>query len=838
MSPDDVVFEIAKQVRTLSCIKCQHHLDVSGCEMFSSVTCPHCQTPQKVPAQLENFLLFDVLGRGGMAVVYRALDTSLGRQVAVKVMRRQLGEDVTFVDNFLREARAAAQLNHPNIVQIYTVGKARAHPFIVMELLDGGRLDEMMQRQSPLAEDRVLKVARDVSEGLARGAELGIIHGDIKPANILFDKNGVAKVADFGLAKFHSKKAVKGEIWGTPYYIAPEKARGVREDQRSDIYSLGATLYHAFANQPPFDAETATAVVMARLNGPPPDLLKLRPDLRPATVKLITRMLDPDPMLRYPNYKSLLGDIHEAMGARSTGPISTFGPSSTGRISSPITSRAPAHSTNGSPPEAKGKIKVIGFIVAAIILIGAGVFLMTRKNPDIPLSPGTVPTPPPGAGHKTPTALVPMQPFSAEEMKLLHDAAARLTLNDTAGANAIWKKMADDMPKDHPGRPWLVVIATLPTWMEGRTGDTLKRLQPLCSKTYSPQADGSAHPALLAQAIAKSMTTGEDPVTPVARSSEPWPSWYEGLGSFFSGAHQIRAGKLDQGAQTLRKYLELPAASPAWVLDYQPLAKEWISQVQQWLKTRADYDSRINKGAVDAVIKELEARLASPGSELIRGTVRTYLEDARKSVGELQRKQREAARAAETAAQQKQEQEDLAILSEWETKISPLLAALDFEGPSGLLEREDGNLKSAAGKEKRRQMMEAARMFRDLRDHIIKYARGLPYRNLRDILRGDMVGATSSGILIQPPDGRYLSRQAWSALPPKVFTNIAHYYITNTKVPDTKRGELLFALAWYADNVPEIKPYAPGLLDEALKAEPALNKTASAVLPGMAATAP
>jgi serine/threonine protein kinase len=222
------------------------------------------------------------------------------------------------VESFLREARAAAALNHPNIVQIYSCGQEKGQPYIVMELVGGGRMDQLMEDGKKVDEVRLLQVALDVAEGLKAANGANLVHGDIKPANILFDQNGTAKVVDFGLAQFVNRQQEQGGIWGTPYYISPERARGGKADHRSDIYSLGATLYHALTGLPPFDGKTATDVVVARLKAPPVKILDLAPTLQPQTAAVIERMMAADPVLRYPTSASLLADLKAALQAAKT----------------------------------------------------------------------------------------------------------------------------------------------------------------------------------------------------------------------------------------------------------------------------------------------------------------------------------------------------------------------------------------------------------------------------------------------------------------------------------------------------------------------------------------
>lgn len=318
---------ITEPVSEMTCSACQHPFDVAGLPAFVEIVCPNCHTPQTVPTRIGQFLLVDLLGKGGMGAVYRGRDLSLDRWVAVKVMLSTLGANPEFVETFRREAQAAAALNHPNIVQIYSFGVAHGQPYMVMELLEGGRMDLMIARGEYLNESLVFKMGVDVAEGLNAAAAIGLIHGDVKPENILIDHNGVAKVVDFGLAQFKQQAAQPGVsgIWGTPYYIAPERIRGHPSDARSDIYSLGATLFHALALKPPFDGETAIDVVKARLKAAAPALRTVRHDADPAVEAIIARMLEVEPLRRYPTYLSLLSDMRNTLARLKPAPAAAVG---------------------------------------------------------------------------------------------------------------------------------------------------------------------------------------------------------------------------------------------------------------------------------------------------------------------------------------------------------------------------------------------------------------------------------------------------------------------------------------------------------------------------------
>ncbi|MBI5686760.1 MAG: serine/threonine protein kinase [Verrucomicrobia bacterium] len=309
-----------KQIK-IACSNCGQHLDVTEVPAFSRVFCPSCNTKLLVPMVIGNYQLLNPIGSGGMGTVYKAFDSTLQRFVAVKLMKKELAANAQFVADFTREARAAASLNHPNIAQILSFGQtdeANGQYYIVMELLEGGSLDHMIETHKRVAELDVLNIGIQVASALKAAYQRGVIHRDIKPGNILFNSESQAKVVDFGLAQFagaeEEKKQEEG-IWGTPYYISPEKLSGEREDFRSDIYSLGGTLFHALAGRAPFEANSATEVVLKHLREPALSLKTFAPDICDQTMHAIGCMLRKSREDRYPSYEELIDDLEEAKRA-------------------------------------------------------------------------------------------------------------------------------------------------------------------------------------------------------------------------------------------------------------------------------------------------------------------------------------------------------------------------------------------------------------------------------------------------------------------------------------------------------------------------------------------
>lgn len=256
-----------------------------------------------IGTRLNDYQVLRRLGRGGMADVYVALNQSLDRQVALKVLRRQLAGDGEYVERFRREARAAAKLNHPNIVQVYDVGRSGDYHYIAQELIDGLNLKEQVEKQGPLTPQEAASVLIAVSAALAVAHRAGITHRDIKPENILQSQAGEIKVADFGLARLGGTGDLTqaGLTMGTPRYMSPEQVQGKSAGPCSDIYSLGCTLYFLLTGRPPFEAEEPLAVAIQHLQDTPQPIATVRGrgDLPAWLLAAINRMMAKNPDDRF-----------------------------------------------------------------------------------------------------------------------------------------------------------------------------------------------------------------------------------------------------------------------------------------------------------------------------------------------------------------------------------------------------------------------------------------------------------------------------------------------------------------------------------------------------------
>jgi serine/threonine-protein kinase len=282
---------------------------------------PRVDPPDLSGRRLGDYQVIRRLGRGAMAEVYLAEQQSLGRRVALKVLRPDLARDPTYLERFRREARSAAALVHASIVQIYEVAERDGLHLIAQEYVQGQNLREWLRRNGPPKLPRALSIMRQVTAALAKAADAGIVHRDIKPENIMLAAGGEVKVADFGLARLASGEGVEltqvGMTMGTPLYMSPEQVEGRPLDPRSDLYAFGVTCYHMLAGEPPFQGETALSVALKHVRGEAKPLADHRPDLPPELCEAVHRMLAKDPADRFESPRQLLVELRRIHAAHA-----------------------------------------------------------------------------------------------------------------------------------------------------------------------------------------------------------------------------------------------------------------------------------------------------------------------------------------------------------------------------------------------------------------------------------------------------------------------------------------------------------------------------------------
>jgi eukaryotic-like serine/threonine-protein kinase len=315
------------------------------------------------------------IGSGGMADVYCAEDTHLGRQVALKVLHRRFAQDQEFVERFRREASSAAGLQHPNVVAVFDRGRHDGTYYIAMEHLPGRTLKEIVAEQAPLPQERVVDMGLQVLHAAGFAHRHGVIHRDFKPHNVIVDERGGAKVTDFGIARAGASEMTEtGSIMGTAQYLSPEQAQGHAVTAASDLYSIGVMLYEMLAGRLPFDGDSAVSIALKHLSEPPVPISQLRPDVHPALESVVMAALAKDPAQRWQSAE----DFAEALAAAGA-QLGEAGPHDTAAFV-PVPAPVPAGTGDDTPPPALAPVAepstkkrrrwpwiVLGLLTAALV---------------------------------------------------------------------------------------------------------------------------------------------------------------------------------------------------------------------------------------------------------------------------------------------------------------------------------------------------------------------------------------------------------------------------------------------------------------------------------------
>ena len=261
----------------------------------------------------DRYEILDKIGTGGMSDVYKAKDDKLGRLVAIKVLKQEFAENANFVTKFRTEAQAAAGMMHPNIVNVYDVGEEGGTHYIVMELVEGITLKKYIEKKQRLSVKEAVSIAIQVSMGIEAAHNNHIIHRDIKPQNIMISKDGKVKVTDFGIAKAVSSNTITSNVMGSVHYTSPEQARGGYSDEKSDIYSLGITLFEMITGRVPFNGETTVAIAIKHIQEPMPSPRVYVPEVPISVEQIILKCTQKSPDRRYQNMQELIDDLKRSL---------------------------------------------------------------------------------------------------------------------------------------------------------------------------------------------------------------------------------------------------------------------------------------------------------------------------------------------------------------------------------------------------------------------------------------------------------------------------------------------------------------------------------------------
>lgn len=718
---------------TISCPNCDATVCIADAEPLARVPCPGCGERIRATRSYNHFELRETLGSGGMGTVYKAHDMHLERDVALKVLRKDLGPE--YVNQLQNEARITASINHPHVVQVFSFGRDHDQYYLVMELVERGTLDDLIAERTKLTEEEVLRTGIDVARGLRAAYKKGLIHRDVKPANILFNDDGMAKISDFGLAGIvEPDPQTSSAIWGTPYYVAPERLSNQPEDFRSDIYSLGATLFHAIAGRPPFDGETMSAARLRALKSNPLKLKDVAPEVSRPTAAVIARMIAPDPRSRFHSHDGVIQALKKSRSIL----------------------RGESRLWRTKPALAIAAVTLFAFIVFGWI------YFVRHSAPS------------------KATAIFKATP----SFNLAHEfenGRRQIIDGDYAKARATFAHLASQTKNNQPIYDWALLnqaIADLLDHQDSLTHQALHEVEDAGTNNFTDRLLGAFLLDTAKRADARSTISPSDisdhPAKPFAL--------------FLLGLTDVQLGRFTDAEALLMSFLNSqPQQSLAWIGEYKPIARKYLSDSQDILKWREQYGSARTMSEVTTALGSLQELIA----RLQKNTAISA--EALLSQKNLAARLRNM-EAAKKSAQEKEHRDLLARetvrLKAAVQGYQKLVTKYDFAGAAALMGTV--NVTEASLKQTQDSYQNAAEWLVEWKATLINDLKTRGYNGpvvANNVQYSGVAGATAEKLRIKIPYG--VAETDWSKVAPPVLLTISSSFAS-----DADRQWLCGVFAW------------------------------------------
>ena len=407
---------------------------------------------EPIKIEIPGYTILEQIGSGGMGMVYKARQLSMDRVVAMKVLNERYSSNSEFVDRFIREARAAGKLNHPNVIHVHDISRANGRHYFSMEFIDGASVKELQRAEKKIDLNKALDIVLQAAKALEFAHENRIVHRDVKPDNIMLTREGIVKIADLGIAKtFEETSAKERRVMGTPHYMAPEQALGKTIDHRVDIYSLGATFYHMITGSTPYGGSSANEILKAHIQDSLPAIQELNSAIPDPVCFIIERMMAKMPEKRYPDMTTLIGDIERVQRGNVAG-INRI-PAGESTILRAIKDGAakkkePQKGDTAELEAATGPqgtvitraLTVVALIVVFFAIVGAVVLVARHINEANQPGASGPDLPNPGAGG------TPLSRSNPDAKKLLNQALALNPAEDPSGYEKLLKEVIEKYP--------------------------------------------------------------------------------------------------------------------------------------------------------------------------------------------------------------------------------------------------------------------------------------------------------------------------------------------------------------------------------------------------------
>ncbi len=775
------------------CSACGTLIDVSDEEPLALMHCPTCGAAMRVRRVFGSFELLEVLGAGGMGAVYRAQDISLNRSVALKLLRREYSEHPDFIQQFAHEASITAHINHPNVVKVFSTGSDHGLFYIAMELVDKGSLDDLMTLQGRVGESQVLEVGIQAAQGLRAAFQRGLMHRDIKPGNILFADAHHAKIVDFGLAAPLGGDS-GGEVWGTPYYVAPEKLDSPpQEDFRSDIYSLGATLFHAIAGRAPYEAEDASMVALKHLKSQSVNLQTYAPDVSSSTAYVINKAMHKDANQRYQSYDELIQHLEYARNQllqAKTGPVAVKAGGA--RV------QAAARPKPRVVMEPRGQQSAMS-VITIFMLIALGVggyFLYENRERFFPKK----------AVKKV---KVDKNQGQAEYRSRYEAARKQLIAGQAEEAAVVFQALEAEQPSGaQPLLNWITFHTGLAKVFAGKLDDAKPDFDKLAKRgAYSRDPFEMKFAEFLTK-VSTLMVDENAPAPDLAKDYDK--ATYEAMGLLALAAKNWEMGEFENAVALFRQFESSnPEPPDTWIFDYRAIAtayeesydkyKEFAEKIKN-VGEPAKAKAEIPKLKEELTTLKLKGQLAKKGRSLMR--------KAEQDITDFEDEQKKAVMEMESS--------DAQVLAETKTKADP--STLEFKFKDAVIVAKGAQVITDKGKADKKGLVKRYDWLAGFKSTLTSDLGTYPYNG--GVLRkagvpvaGVVADADDKNLKVKVGAGEVLV--PWTEASYEGLVAIARSMV-RTDLPADRLADRLWYLGVYSEfsgKIPEASKY----FDEAVK---------------------
>jgi hypothetical protein len=706
---------------TVSCPQCGAAVDIVDAEPLARVPCPECGERIRVTRFYNHFELRETLGTGGMGTVYKAHDMQLDRDVALKLLRKDLGPE--YANQLQHEARITAAVNHPHVVQVFSFGRDHDQYYLVMELVERGTLDDLIAERKKLTEEEVLRTGIEVTRGLRAAYKKGLIHRDVKPANILFNDDGMAKISDFGLAGIvETQTQTSDAIWGTPYYVAPERLNNQPEDFRSDIYSLGATLFHAIAGRPPFEGETMSATDLRALKNNPLKLKDVAPEVSRPTAAAIARMIAPDPPLRFHSHDAVIQALQKSKRILRG---------------------------ESEPWRAKAAVAIAAATLFMLAVFGWIFFVRTRA----PANPAAM-------ASATPSFDVNGD-FDAGRRQIIDGNYPK--------ARATFARLASETKNKQPIYDWALLnqaVAALLDQQDSIMHQALHEVENAGTNNFADPSLGAFLLDIAKRANARSTVALSDVPNHAAKP----------FALFLLGLTDVQLGRFNDAEALLTSFVgSQPPQTLSWIGEYKPIARKYLADSQDILKWREQYGSAKTITEMSRALSSLQDLIGrlqkntaiSAEALLSQKTLAARLRDAEAANKSPQGKQRRDLIARETPH----------LIAAMEA-YRQLIAKYDFASAAVVIRKV--NVTEPSLRQMQSNYQNAAAWLAEWKATLIKDLNAHTYNGavvVNDTQYNGIAGATADKLRMKVPYG--VAEMNWLKVPAPILLTISSSFATD-----------------------------------------------------------